>query len=317
MAELPGGTDFGTLVHAVAEEIDPQAGDHGGDLRAELLAATARQMHRLPAASFGPAQLVDALLPAYATPLGPLADERTLADFAVTDRLAELDFELPLAGGDQRISPEGTGSGPARIPRLGDLSELLGRHLGPSDLLAGYADDLADPDLADQTLQGYLTGSIDAVLRVQPTSGGSARFLVVDYKTNRLGPPERPPLLADYTQTAMAAAMRSSHYPLQALLYAVALHRYLRWRLPRYHPEDHLGGVLYLFVRGMAGPDTPRIPADSVGAADKAGVSGAPCGVFSWRPPTVLVTELSDLLDRGPIGHAASSPRPPVAGAHR
>jgi exodeoxyribonuclease V beta subunit len=41
--------------------------------------------------------------------------------------------------------------------------------------------------------------------------------------------------------------------------------------------------VLYLFVRGMAGPDTPR-------------VAGVPAGVFSWRPPAVLVTELSDLL---------------------
>ena len=44
---------------------------------------------------------------------------------------------------------------------------------------------------------------------------------------------------------------------LQALLYTVALHRYLRWRLPRYDPERHLGGVLYLFLRGMIGPDTP------------------------------------------------------------
>ena len=44
---------------------------------------------------------------------------------------------------------------------------------------------------------------------------------------------------------------------LQALLYTVALHRYLRWRLPGYDPERNLAGVLYLFVRGMVGPDTP------------------------------------------------------------
>ena len=46
----------------------------------------------------------------------------------------------------------------------------------------------------------------------------------------------------------------AAHYPLQALLYAVALHRMLRWRQPGYDPDVHLGGVLYLFVRGMAGP---------------------------------------------------------------
>ena len=78
--------------------------------------------------------------------------------------------------------------------------------------------------------------------------------------------------------------MIGAHYPLQALLYSVALHRLLRWRQPGYDPDRHLGGVLYLFVRGMAGPDTPR-------------VDGVPCGVFSWRPPEALVAELSDLLD--------------------
>ena len=51
--------------------------------------------------------------------------------------------------------------------------------------------------------------------------------------------------------------MIDAHYPLQALLYGVALHRFLRWRLPDYDPERHLGGTLYLFVRGMCGPATP------------------------------------------------------------
>ena len=78
--------------------------------------------------------------------------------------------------------------------------------------------------------------------------------------------------------------MISAHYPLQALLYSAALHRYLRWRLPGYDPERHLGGVLYLFLRGMAGPDTPT-------------QDGIACGVFSWRPAPALVVALSDLLD--------------------
>ena len=80
--------------------------------------------------------------------------------------------------------------------------------------------------------------------------------------------------------------MGHSDYPLQALLYAVVLHRFLRWRQPGYDPEQHLGGVLYLYLRGMCGPDTPL-------------VDGEPCGVFSWRPPVALVEELSDLLDGG------------------
>ena len=49
--------------------------------------------------------------------------------------------------------------------------------------------------------------------------------------------------------------MGHSDYPLQALLYAAVLHRFLRWRQPGYDPEQHLGGVLYLYLRGMCGPD--------------------------------------------------------------
>jgi exodeoxyribonuclease V beta subunit len=78
--------------------------------------------------------------------------------------------------------------------------------------------------------------------------------------------------------------MAGHHYPLQALLYSVALHRYLRWRLPGYTPERNLGGIAYLFLRGMVGPATPR-------------AHGQPFGVFSWSVPPALVCELSDLLD--------------------
>ena len=78
--------------------------------------------------------------------------------------------------------------------------------------------------------------------------------------------------------------MRRSHYGLQALLYAVALHRYLRWRIPGYSADRDLAGVAYLFVRGMIGAGTPT-------------VGGMPYGVFWWRPPAGVVEGLSDVLD--------------------
>ena len=110
------------------------------------------------------------------------------------------------------------------------------------------------------------------------------RFVVVDYKTNRLGDPEQPATSADYGPDQLAAAMLHSDYPLQALLYSVVVHRYLRWRLPAYDPASHLGGVVYLYLRGMCGPDTPL-------------TDGHPAGVFSWPVPPALVLALSDLLD--------------------
>ena len=112
------------------------------------------------------------------------------------------------------------------------------------------------------------------------------RFAIVDYKTNWLGAADEPLTLRSYAPAALAAEMQRAHYGLQALLYTVALHRYLRARMPAYEPDRHLAAVLYLFVRGMAGPDTPVL-------------DGARCGVFAWRPPGGLVQALSDVLDRG------------------
>jgi exodeoxyribonuclease V beta subunit len=162
------------------------------------------------------------------------------------------------------------------------VAPLLRRHLAAEDPLAPYAARLERPPLGDQPLRGYLSGSVDVVLRL-PTEDGP-RFVVVDYKTNLLGDPDRPLTAADYAAPLLAEAMLHSHYPLQALLYSVVAHRYLRWRLPAYDPGTHLGGVLYLYVRGMCGPETPVL-------------DGHPAGVFSWRPPAALITALSDLLD--------------------
>jgi exodeoxyribonuclease V beta subunit len=269
MGELPLGAGFGTLVHGIFEAADLTA----TDLSAELAARAREQLVHHPVPGVEAEQLAAALLPAVQTPLGPLAAGLRLADIAPRDRLAELDFELPLAGGDT----------PGPPVALGALVPLLRRHLPADDPLVSYPDALEGLD--EQPLRGYLTGSIDAVLRLP-----GRRFAVVDYKTNWLGPmgPDgREPLTsAHYTPPRLAEAMIAAHYPLQALLYSVALHRYLRWRLPGYAPERHLGGVLYLFVRGMCGPDTPA-------------VDGVPCGVFSWTPPAPLVVELSQMLDGG------------------
>ncbi|WP_153393968.1 UvrD-helicase domain-containing protein [Ornithinicoccus halotolerans] len=269
MADLPVGATFGSLVHAVLEHADPQA----PDLHAELAEQVREQLLRWPVdlGEGGTERLAGALVAACETPLGPLAKGATLRQVGTADRLSELDFELPLAGGDD------TGY-PAEAVTLGDLRPLLLTQLPEGDPVRGWAEALARPELGEQPLRGYLTGSVDAVLR----TGG--RYLVVDYKTNWLGAPEQPLTAAAYRPEALAQAMGHSSYPLQALLYAVVAHRFLRWRLRGYDPARHLGGVLYLYLRGMCGPDTPV-------------VDGHPCGVFSWRPPVALVQAVSDLLD--------------------
>jgi exodeoxyribonuclease V beta subunit len=270
MAALPVGAAFGTVVHRVLELTDFAAEDLGARLREACEAADAERLTGVPTTD-----LAASLEPAMSTSLGPLAGGLRLRDIARADRLDELDFELPLAGGE---SPTGEAF-------VGQIATLLHDGLDRDDILAAYADDLAVPTVSTRSMRGFLSGSIDAVLRVRD-SEGRARYLVVDYKTNWLGSDGRL-TAAHYRPDAMARAMRAAHYPLQALLYSVALHRFLRWRTPGYDPATHLGGVLYLFLRGMCGPATPTT------------AGGTPYGVFAWSPPDGLVPDLSDLLDRG------------------
>ena len=130
-----------------------------------------------------------------------------------------------------------------------------------------------------------MNGSIDAVFRVP--HNGAHKYLVVDYKTNRLHVPGASDPVASYAPQKLVPSMQEHRYPLQALLYTVALHRYLRWRLgSAYDPDQHLGGVGYLFVRGMVGPLTPQ-------------VNDVCHGVFSWRPPTEAVIALDNLFATG------------------
>ena len=263
LASMPAGAAFGSLVHAVLETADPAV----PDLAFELEEQVRRHSAWWPV-DVAAAELAAALVPMHDSPLGLLAGGLTLRQIGVRDRLRELDFEIPLAGGDLR--------GAAPNMSVSDIGELLRSHLLADDPLASYADRLMSAGLGGQSLRGYLAGSIDVVLRLP-----GQRYLVADYKTNHLGD-----TAADYSFARLAEAMLHSDYPLQALLYVVVLHRFLRWRQPGYDPARHLGGVLYLFVRGMCGLDTPVF-------------DGRPAGVFSWSPPPELVVALSDLLDQG------------------
>ena len=128
-------------------------------------------------------------------------------------QVAEMEFLLPLAD----------------VPQAA-LRALLARH-GAADLL---------PWIGAARLRGLLGGFIDRVACWQ------GRYHVIDYKTNALGLTTE-----DYRGEALEQAMRAHHYPLQALLYVLALHRYLRRRLPGYDYARHMGEALYLFVRAV------------------------------------------------------------------
>jgi exodeoxyribonuclease V beta subunit len=99
------------------------------------------------------------------------------------------------------------------------------------------------------------------------------RYYLIDWKSNRLGaPPEA------YRRDQLRTVMREHHYDLQYHIYSLALHQYLRWRVPGYEYERDFGGVCYVFLRGVSrtyGPD---------------------CGLFFSRPEPRLIHALGETL---------------------
>ncbi|WP_213958506.1 exodeoxyribonuclease V subunit beta [Variovorax sp. dw_954] len=120
------------------------------------------------------------------------------------------------------------------------------------------------PKLLPQQVNGMLKGFIDLVFEHE------GRYFVADYKSNWLGPRD-----ADYTPAALRKAVLHHRYELQYVLYIFALHRLLRSRLPDYDYERHVGGAVYVFLRGHAAPGQ---------------------GLHCERPPRVLIDALDALF---------------------
>ena len=122
-------------------------------------------------------------------------------------------------------------------------------------------------------LEGLMTGKIDL------TYTRDGRWYVLDYKSNRL---------PDYRKNRLEQAMRHSEYDLQALIYTLALHRWLRFRTAgQYDYSRDFGGIRYLFCRGLDATDatTP--------------------GVYAHCYPQELVDGLDRLFAGGQHGHEA------------
>ena len=179
------------------------------------------------------------------TPLGP--DGLRLQGLGPADRRNELEFHFALNG----FNPSA-------------LDAVLVAHGVPR--LGGGA-------LQSARLAGLMKGFVDLVIRFD------GRFYVLDYKSNHLG--DR---LDDYDAQGMERAMVQHGYHLQYLIYTVALHRYLRLRVPGYDYDQVIGGVRYLFLRGMR-PD-----------------QGASRGVFTARPSRKLIEDLDRLFQSAPRG---------------
>ena len=118
------------------------------------------------------------------------------------------------------------------------------------------------PALQARVMQGMLTGSMDLVLQ------HDGRYWVVDYKSNKL---------PRYDSATLQDAVLHKRYDVQYVLYTLALHRLLKVRLPGYDYAEHMGGAVYMFLRGI----------DAEGA-----------GVHVCKPPQALIEALDALFKK-------------------
>ena len=244
-ASLPGGARTGLLLHSILE--------HSDFAKLDGVEAEEPIERQLRASGFDPTLVEEVRrdLGAVArTPLTANPDAPRLIDLPSNRQLRELEFTL-------RVDR----------PKLVGLAALMKQHGAPA-AAPRYYERLAE--VSSQTLQRFLRGYIDLMFEWQ------GRWYVADYKSNTL---------PTYAPEAVNEAVQREHYLLQAQLYTAAAHRYLKQRVQDYDPEIHWGGALFLFLRGMKGPE----------------VAGS--SVFFDRQPAELLRAVDDWLGGGNESH--------------
>ncbi len=120
----------------------------------------------------------------------------------------------------------------------------------------------------DKIPEGFMKGFIDLVFRY------NGLFYIADWKSNFLGGS-----INDYERPILDKTMREHKYNLQYSIYLCALHRYLLKRQPLYDYDKHIGGVFYIFLRGVK--------------------SGSDSGIFYDRPEKDWIMNLSEIFCPG------------------
>ena len=235
---FPRGARAGTCLHQVFEELDFA---NPNEERRNAVIERVLKTHGYEARwQDVVAQLVDRVIHVPLDPQGTLR----LADIQRSQRVDELEFYYPFAAHNPQALKSATQAS-AEDTHIKTAIEQI--ELGAT--------------------AGFMHGFIDLVFEA------AGRYYLVDYKSNFLGSN-----YDDYRPDLLKEVMEREHYVLQYLIYTVALHRYLKHRIPDYHYEKHFGGVYYLFLRGM----NPAL--------------GHRCGVYYDRPSQALIGPLERLL---------------------
>ncbi|NTU97835.1 MAG: exodeoxyribonuclease V subunit beta, partial [Chlorobiaceae bacterium] len=239
---FPKGAQAGIFLHGIFEELDfsnPSV-EKIGELAGTGLERYNFDKTWLPC-------IVKMVQDVLETPIDPQDATFTLGSLRTNSWITELEFYFPL-----------------RFVTSTRLAGVLRDH----GVLPGGTDLASLASILQFTpAKGMLMGFMDMVFE------RNGRYYLLDWKSNHLGNS-----IDDYGPEAMMAAMQHNLYPLQYLLYTVALNRYLSTRVENYRYGTHFGGVIYVFLRGVQRE------------------RGWSRGFYRDLPPEALIVELANLL---------------------
>ena len=225
--DLEKGARTGNLLHDILESLDFEQANIENRFFEEAIEKPLLRFGELSGfSSFDLMQWLKELIRApFSSVNGSLAGF-SLAKLSYDKTLRECEFYFPLS----KVSTK------QLVKLLSDhrnrmTEEISGQH--------SKFNRLALPNI-DQ-LNGMMHGFIDLIFEYQ------GRYYLADYKSNHLGDS-----VDDYQQEALLFDIQKHHYDLQYLIYSVALHRFLKQKLPDYSPEEHFGGCMYFYLRAMS-----------------------------------------------------------------
>ena len=242
---FPRGSKAGLCLHGILEKFDFSLEDQTGT---KTLVQEELHRYQFDAEQWTPVVLA-MLAKVASAPLAYGASKFCLRDLKTPGRLTEMEFHFPVNG----------------ISSI-ELNSLIknGFSSTPGPSL---------PEKAGQVfsarLQGFLKGFIDLVFEYQ------GRYYLIDWKSNFLGNS-----LEDYNRGNLQAVMDRELYHLQYHLYCLALHKFLRTRLPDYDYDHHFGSVFYFFLRGI----DPHISTEY--------------GIYTTRPKLETIEHLEKIFRR-------------------
>jgi len=96
--------------------------------------------------------------------------------------------------------------------------------------------------LSFEAMQGFMNGFADLIFE------HDGKYYILDLKSNHLCSET-----GAYSFENMHTEMLGSHYYMQMYIYTLALHMHLQRMVPDYRYDTHMGGGIYVFMRGVNG----------------------------------------------------------------